>query len=118
MLELGSAGVDLMDDVLNAEKVVSCQGVLDNFVRSQGDSLAIDLAVASLVYQVIDEFLGGWALNLIYLKLLKTLIMLPIGDEGLDCLEHVEGCLVDLHEDSSVELSQSQQLEDLSGLGG
>lgn len=43
---------------------------------------------------------------------------LPVGHKGLDGLEHVQGRLVDLHEDSAVQLSESEELEDFSGLGG
>ena len=41
----------------------------------------------------------------------------PIGDIGLDEAEHVGGGLVDLEEDTVVDLAQAEELQHLAGLG-
>jgi hypothetical protein len=42
---------------------------------------------------------------------------IPIGDIGLDEAEHVGGGLVDLEENTVVDLAQAEELQNLAGLG-
>ena len=42
----------------------------------------------------------------------------PVGDVGLDHEEHLGGGLGDLDEDTVVDLEETEELEDLAGLGG
>lgn len=42
----------------------------------------------------------------------------PVGDVGLDHEEHLRGSLGDLDKDSVVDLEETEELEDLAGLGG
>jgi hypothetical protein len=102
LLELGTAGGDLVDQVLDAGNAVLAKGALDDAVVGEGNPAAVDLSVATLVDELADGGAGGVA----------------VGDEGLDPLDHVDSGLVELHEDSVVDLSQTQELEDLLGLGG
>lgn len=97
LLEVGTAGDDLVDQVLNAGDASLAEGVLNNLVVSQRNSGTVDLAVPSLVDQLGDVLLGK----------------VPIDDERLDSSEHVGGGLVELDEDSVVELSESEELHDL-----
>jgi len=100
LLEVWSNSDDFVDQVLNADDSVLAQNLFDNFVCGKWDSLLINFSVSSLVDQVRDN-LSGWVAE---------------GDERLDLLEHVEGGSVDSDEDGVVELSKSEQLEDLSDL--
>lgn len=102
LLELGAAGGDLVDEVLNAGDSGLSELTLDDAVVGDGDSASVHLSVAALVDKLADGGSGG----------------VSVGDEGLDDLDHVPGGLVQLDEDSVVELSQSKQLQDLLGLGG
>ena len=70
MLEVGPDGIDLMNKVLHADDAELAQVLLDNGVVSERDALLIDLAVATLVYQLTN--------------VLERRI--SIGDVGLDNL--------------------------------
>ena len=102
LLELGSAGHDLVDEVLNAVDAVGSELAGDNAVVGEGDSGSVDLTISSLVDKVGDGVTGG----------------VSVSDERLDHSEHVPGGLVQLHEHTVVELSKSEELQDLLGLGG
>ena len=87
LLEVGSEGGDLVDEVLNASNtVLLTKDLLDDGVVSEGDSGSVDLTVASLVDELLD---GG-------------LRRITIGDVRLDSSEHVNGCLVQSDEHSVV----------------
>jgi hypothetical protein len=100
-LEVGTDGGDLVDEVLNAGEADLAEGSLNDGVISKGNSLAVDLAVASLVDKLSDQTLRGVA----------------VGDVGLNSSDHVHGGLVKSDEHTVVELSQSEELEDLSAGG-
>lgn len=53
-LELGSKSRDFMDKILNASDSVLSKDSLNDVIVSQGDSRAVDLAVASLVDELLD----------------------------------------------------------------
>ena len=59
LLEVGTQGVDLVDEVLNADQTVLAEVLLNESVVGETDALAVDLAVATLVDQVADS-LEGW----------------------------------------------------------
>lgn len=101
-LEVGSDGVDLVDEIFNADDSLGSEDLLDDGVIGNGDTLSFDLSVSTLV----DELLHG-------LERRGT-----IGDVRLDETEHVEGGLVELDEDTVVDLTETEKLEDLLGLGG
>lgn len=102
LLEVGSNGGDFVDKILNADdSVLLSESVLNDGVVSEGNSRAVDLSEASLV-----DKLGNGSLRWV-----------AIGDVGLDSSQHVDGGLVELHEHTVVQLSKSQQLEDLLALG-
>jgi hypothetical protein len=100
-LEVGTDGVDLVDEVIDGGDVVLTEDLLDGVVGLEGDSLLVDLAVTSLEHESLDGFSGG----------------VPVGDVGLHSPEHIDGGLVDADEDTVVELSQSQQSHDPDDLG-
>jgi hypothetical protein len=102
LLEVGADGEDLVDEILNAHNAVLAEVLLDNGVVGQGNALLVDLSVSTLV----DELLDGLEVGV------------TVGDPGLDDLEHLGGGLGDLDEDTVVDLEETEQLEDLAGLGG
>jgi hypothetical protein len=97
LLELGTNGDNLVDEVLNASEADLAESSLYDGVVTQRNSLAVDLAVASLVDKLSDQ----------------TLRRIAVGNVGLNSSDHVPGSLVESNEHSVVELSQSQELEDL-----
>lgn len=100
-LEVSADGGDFVDEVLNAGNADLGEGVLDDLVVGQRDSGAVDLAVASLVDELADGGDGG----------------VSVGHVGLNSSDHVHGGLVQSHEHTVVELSESQELEDLFASG-
>lgn len=102
LLEVGADSEDLVDEILHADDAVLAEGLLDNGVVSDGDALLVDLSVSALVDELTDGLEVGVA----------------VGDPGLDDLEHLSGGLGDLDEDAVVDLEETEELEDLAGLGG
>jgi len=92
--------VDLVNKILNTLKSVSSELLLDLRVIDDGDSLSVDLGKSSLV----DEFLDGLKVGV------------SVSDVRLNKLEHVKSSLVQSKEGGIVDLSQSEELKDLSGL--
>lgn len=101
LLEVGTAGDDLVDEVLHAVNTLGAELTSDDAVVAEGDSGSVDLTVTTLVDELGD---GGTAGE-------------TIGDERLDHSDHVPGGLVELDEDGVVDLSKSEELHDLLGLG-
>jgi len=99
---VGSDGPDLVDEVLHACDAELSEGGRDDLVVSEGDSGAVDLTAASLVDESLDGGSGG----------------VSIGDERLDHADHVDGGTVKSDEHSVVELSETEEVHDLLGLGG
>ena len=97
LLEVVTAGPDLVDEVLNAGNTLLSEGLLNDAVVVKSDTGSVDLTVASLVDQSADV-VTGWV---------------SVGDEWLDKSDHVDGGSVELDEHSVVELSQTEELHDL-----
>lgn len=102
LLEVGSDGEDLVDQVLNADNAVLAKGVLDKLVVSQRDALLVDLAISTLV----DKLTYG-------LKVGVT-----VSDVWVDNGQHLLGSLGQLDKDAIVDLEESEELENLARLGG
>lgn len=102
LLEVGANSEDLVDEILHADNAVLAEGVLDDGVVGKSSALLVDLAVTTLV----DELLDGLEVGV------------TVGDPGLDDLEHLSGGLGDADEDTVVDLEETEELEDLAGLGG
>lgn len=100
--ELLAGGVDLVDDVFNADDGVVVVLGLDLLVVADLDALVVDLQVAALVDEGADGLEGGVA----------------VGDVGLDHAEHVLHGLVEADEDGVEDLAEAEELEDLALLGG
>ena len=102
LLEVGTAGDNLVDEVLHAVDTLGTELTSDDAVVGERESASIDLTVTTLIDKLGD---GGTAGE-------------TVGDERLDNTDHVPGGLVELDEDSVVDLSKSEELHDLLGLGG
>lgn len=101
LLEVGANGVDLVDEVLDADDAVLAEVLLDELVVGDGQTLLVDLAVAALVDELTDGLQVGVA----------------VGDEGLDDLQHLGGGLGEADEDTIVDLEETEELESLALLG-
>lgn len=97
-LEGWSDGGDFVDQVLNADDVLLSEDLLHGEVGAQRDSLSVDLTETSLV----DQLGNGGS------------VRISEGDVRLDLSQQVLGGLVSSDEDGVVDLSQSEQLQDLS----
>merc|ERR1719410_594105 len=102
VLEVGADGHDLVDEVLHADQAVLAQVLLDNVVAAQGGTLSVHLGESPLVDQFPHRLeVGG-----------------SPGDVGLADPQHVRCGLVELDEDSVVDLTEPEELEHLLDLGG
>ena len=102
LLEVGSDGPELVDEVLDAGDSVLSEGVVNDGVVVDGDSGAVNLSEATGV----DELGGGGAGGV------------SVGDEGFNETDHVPGSTVELDEGTVMELTESEELHDLLLLGG
>lgn len=102
LLEVGADGVDLMDQILHADNAVLAEVLLNDGVVGQGNTLLVDLSVSTLVDELLHALQVG----------------VTVGDPRLNNLDHLSDGLGDADEDTVVDLKQTQQLEDLAGLGG
>lgn len=101
LLEVGSDGVDLVDQVLHTDDAVLAEGLLDDLIVGEGDTLAVNLTVTTLVDELADRLQVG----------------LTVGNVGLDDLQHLDGGVGQLDKDTIVDLAQTEELHDLAGLG-
>merc|ERR1719360_233703 len=102
VLEVGADSQNLVDQILHTDDAHLAELSLDDVVGGDGGTVTINLDKPTLVDEVTDGLEVGTS----------------VGDVGLTDSEHVLGCLVDLDEDSVVDLSQPEELEDLLDLGG
>lgn len=101
-LEVGAAGGDLVDNVFDGEDAELAEVLLNNLVVVDGETLAVDLGVTTLVDQLADGLEVGCA----------------VGDVRLDELEHLRGGLGQSDKDTVVDLEETQELQNLAWLGG
>jgi len=92
---------DLVNDIFNAQDVVLSEVLFNDKIGSDGDSVSFNLQETSLVNQLSDGLEVG----------------VSISHVRLDDSEHVDGSLVESDKDGISDLSQSEQLKDLSWLG-
>jgi len=101
LLEMWSGSDDLMDHVLHADDTVSAEFLLDDFIVGESYTAAINLAKPTLVDQLAHRLEVG----------------VSPSDVRLSNSQHVDRCLVQLNEDSIVDLAQTEQLENLARFG-
>jgi len=93
-LEVGTAGSEFVDKILNRFNTDSAQTSLDDIVGSERDSLLVDFSVTSLVDQIVDDLSGGITESNIRLNFLK----------------HIQSGSVYSDQSGVVDLSESEQL--------
>jgi hypothetical protein len=101
LLEVGANGVDLVDQILHADNAVLAEVLLDDLVVGEGSALLVDLSVTTLVEELTDGLQVG----------------VTVGNVGVDDGQHLLGSLGETDEGTAVDLEQTEQLEDLAGLG-
>jgi hypothetical protein len=102
LLEVRADSGNLVDEVFNAVNAVGAEGLGNDLVVSKSDSLLVDFAKSTLVEELPDSSDGR----------------ITEGYEGSDETEHLHEGTVDLEEDTRVDMSKSQKLQDLLLLGG
>jgi len=101
LLEVGADGVDLVDEILDADNAILTEVLLDDGVVGERDTLLVDLSIAALVDQLTHRLEVGVA----------------VSNERLDDLEHLKSGLGELDEDTVVDLKKTEELESLALLG-
>jgi hypothetical protein len=102
LLEVGADGVDLVDKILHADNAELAEVLLDDLVVGEGSAHLVDLSVTALVEELTDGLQVG----------------VTVGDVGVDDGQHLLGSLGETDEGTRVDLEETQELEDLAGLGG
>jgi hypothetical protein len=102
LLEAWSASDDLVDEVLHAGDTLATKVLSNDLVARKRNTLLVNLAETALVDQAAHS-----------LKARGT-----ICDVRLNNLKHVQGGLVGTNEHTIVDLTKTEQLENLLGLGG
>lgn len=100
LLEVGTNGVDLVDQVLHTDNAVLAEVLLDDGVVGKRETLLAwgGLGVTALVDKLADGLEVG----------------VTVGDERLDDLEHLGGSLGQANEDTVVDLEQTEELQGLA----
>lgn len=101
LLEVGADSVDLVNKILDGDDPVLAQALLNELIIGQGDSLAVDLSVTTLV----DQLTNGLE------------VRFTVGDPWLNDTEHLSGGLSKANEDTVVDLEETEELKDLARLG-
>jgi hypothetical protein len=99
--ERASDGVDFVDQILNADDVVFLESSLNDSIVSDSNSIVSLFGESTLVDQFPHGLEAGGSVSHI----------------RLDEFQHLAGSLVDSNEYGIVDLTESEQLQDLAGLG-
>ena len=102
LLEVGTNGIDLMDQVFHADDSILAKLVFNDRVVRQGNTLLVDLAIATLV----DELTNALE------------IRIAVRDVGLNDGQHLRGSGCQANECSAIDLEETEELEDLAGFRG
>jgi len=102
LLEVRADSKDLMNEILHADDTELAEVLLNDRVVGKRDTLLIDLAISTLVDELLDALQVGVA----------------VGNPWLDNLDHLGGGLGDPDEDTVVDLQETEELQDLARLGG
>lgn len=102
LLEVGSNSEDLVDQILHTHNAIFAQVILDELIVGEGNSLFVDLAIATLVNELTNRLQVG----------------VSIGNVRVDDGKHFLRSLCQAYEDTIVQLEKSKELHDFSGLRG
>lgn len=117
LLEVRAGGEDLVHEVLHGEDVVLAERCLNDTVVREGNTLLVDLAVTTLV----DELTNGLQVGLAKggnetIVTPIAFLHAPVCNVRLDETEHLLSRLRDFDEDTVVDLKQTEELQNFSGL--
>lgn len=101
LLEVGADGEDLVDQILHTDNAVLAKAGLDDGVVGKSDTLLVNLSISALV----DKLTNGLEVGV------------SVGDPWLDNLQHLKSGLGHANKDTIVDLEETEELEDLAGLG-
>merc|ERR1719437_318455 len=103
LLEVGPDGVDLVDKIRTAfDSGAVSESLGDDLVGGNGDALLVDLSESTLVHKLLDGGSGRVSVSHVW----------------FDQSEHTNGGFVQLHKSGVVELTKTEELHNLLGLGG
>jgi hypothetical protein len=103
LLEVRTNGVDLLDEVSSAlDSSAFSKSLGNNSVGGDRDALLVDLSESTLVDKLLDGGTGR----------------VSVCDVRFDQSEHSDGGFVQLNESTVVDLTKTEELHDLLGLGG
>ena len=100
-IESGTDGENFVDQIFHTDDVVLGESSFNDGVISEGSALLVDLSESTLVDQFADALQVGST----------------ISDIRFNNTEHVEGGLGELKENTIVDLLQTEELQNLTGLG-
>ena len=101
LLEVGADSVDLVDQILHTDNAVLAKVLLDDLVVGESNTLLVDLTVTALVQKFADGLQVG----------------VTVGNVGVDNGQHLLGSLGQADESTAVDLEQTEELQNLAGLG-
>jgi len=101
LLEVRSDSANLVDEIGTALDTDRSNSLLNNRVIGNGDTLLVELSESTLVDELLDGGAGG----------------VSVGYVRLDETKHTDGRLIKLDEASIVDLTKTEELHDLLGLG-
>lgn len=102
LLEIGSDGEDLVDQVLHTDNAIFTQVILDELIVGERNPLFVDLTIPTLVNKLTN----------------RLQVRIAVGDERIDDSEHFLCGLCEAHKDAIIELEKSKELHNFSGFGG
>jgi hypothetical protein len=100
LLEVGSDGEDLVDQVLHADNAVLAEVGLNDGVVGESNALLVDLSISSLVDKLANRLQVG----------------VSVCDPWLNDLKHFKGGFGHANKDTVVDLEETKELENLAGL--
>jgi len=102
LLEIGSNGENLMNQVLHADNAKFSEVIFNELIIGEGNALLVDFPVAALVDQLSD----------------RLQVRVAVGDIRVDDGKHLLCGLGKTNEHAIVDLKESKELKDLAGFGG
>ena len=102
LLERGPAGEDLVDEIFGADDALVSEGALYNRIIGESNASFVDFTEPTLVDELTHSLEVG----------------VSVCHKGVYFLQHVHCGFVHFDEDTRVDLSETEELQDLLGLGG
>lgn len=100
LLEVGTGREDFMDEIFDAHDPILAQRLFNDVVIRKSNARSVHLSVTSLVNQLADGFD----------------IRISVGDIGINDFQHLRRGLGELDEHATVDLKETEKLQDLAWL--